>query len=296
MASLGFQKLIDFNQLPKDWDLVRLAVDWSGDPLLLMVEGKPKRPEASAGVDALCRWHNTPPRAHHLIHWTEGSPEAVCFEQSQGLSTFHIQPLAEGWLLGERRGGSATIYDKRGRVRAFLDLGDASEDLMTTPDGRVWVSYFDEGVYGGGMGSQGLVCFDRQGGQVFRYGEFADKSGLPRIDDCYAMNVMSSGDVWLNYYMDFPLVRLRDYALDRVWPEFGSLGSAFAIRGGFAIYEQDSHLMSRNLEEAEEAVAIEALDEGGCRLTPLCSPDAGIAARDSRFIINTGSAVYRLID
>ena len=29
--------------------------------------------------------------------------------------------------------------------------------------GQIWVGYFDEGVDGGGIGTEGLVCFDSNG-------------------------------------------------------------------------------------------------------------------------------------
>jgi hypothetical protein len=294
MTSLRFRKLIDLNELPKDWTLVRLALDWSGRPLLLMAEGKPEHPELSNDMEAFTRWYRTPPKAHHMIYWTGNAQKALCFEQSQRLSTFHVQPFGDGWLLGDRRGGLATVHDAHGYIRGSFDLGDASEDLQTTPDGQIWVSYFDEGVFGSGIGSQGLVCFDKTGLPVFRYGEFAEKNGLPMICDCYAMNVAPEGDVWINYYTDFPMVHLRDHALVRVWPEFGVMGNGFAIREGTGFSVRNLQFVSRNLDSLEIEV-IDALDENGSRLTPLSMAHIGMAARGSHMIINTGSAVFETI-
>ena len=151
MSPVRFCKRFDFADLPRDWSLVRIALDWSAQPT-------------------------------------------------------HIQRFQDGWLVGESRGGQTKLYDPQGRVRAELDLGDASEDLQTTPEGHIWVSYFDEGVFGNGIGAQGVVCFDGAGVPLFRYAEFAEQHGLPMISDCYAMNVGPGGEVWLNYYTDFPLV------------------------------------------------------------------------------------------
>ena len=84
-------------------------------------------------------------------------------------------------------------------------MGDASNDVQTTSNGHIWVSYSDEEVFGGGVGQHGVVCFDSAGRAIFKYSEFADQNQLPRIVDCYAMDVVNAEEVWLSYYSDFPL-------------------------------------------------------------------------------------------
>jgi hypothetical protein len=148
-----FRKRFDLSLLPHDWNVSRVAVDWKGSPLLLVEEGKPLRPSHDASMDARNIWLNTPPKAHHLIHWDGLSEITLRFEKSAGLFTFHVQPVGEGWLLGQARGGRADVYDKDGQPQRTLNLGDAINDAQTTPNGKIWVSYFDEGVYGRGIGS-----------------------------------------------------------------------------------------------------------------------------------------------
>ena len=166
---------------------------------MLFVEGKPEQPDFYGDPYALSNWYRTPPKAHHLVYWEAGQLRSIQFEESQGVSTFHIQPFEGGWLLGERRGGLTKVYDAHGALRFTLDLGDASEDVQTTPDGRIWVSYFDEGVFGNGVGRQGLICFDSAGRVLFQYADFAEQNALPTIADCYAINVDPTGAVWVNY-------------------------------------------------------------------------------------------------
>jgi hypothetical protein len=310
MVPIVFRKLIDFTAMPSDWAPVRLALDWSGLPLFLMVEGKPPRPDLAAiSADPLVftRWYRTPPRAHHLIHFDASAVRTIRFEQSTGLTTHHVQPFGDGWLLGDSRGGRGTIYDSQGNVRSTLDLGDASEDLQTTAQDRIWVSYLDEGVYGGGLGTQGLICFDGAGTPIFKYMEFAEKNGLPPIDDCYAMNVAGNGDVWLNYYSNFPLVHLHDFALEQIWQDFGSMGASFALRKGTAYYlrltsrdanapsVQEAQLTARELY-TQETLAFAAIDESGENLVPLPDSQLGFAGRGSHMVLNTGAALYRSID
>ena len=169
------------------------------------------------------------------------------------------------------------------------------------------MSYFDEGVFGGGLGPQGLICFDGGGTPIFQYREFAERNGLPPIDDCYAMNVAANGDVWLNYYSNFPLVHLRDFALEQVWPNFGAMGNGFALRQGSAFYlsftirdvnvppVREAHLISRELR-SEEALGFVAVDECGQGLVPLPVPQLGFVGRGSHMLLNTGEALYRSIE
>jgi hypothetical protein len=89
----------------------------------------------------------TPSKVHHVIYWDGEARRTLPLENSQGISSFHIQRFHDGWLLGEPRGGRALVYNQQGRLFRTLDLGDASEDLQTTQDGKIWASYFDEGVF-----------------------------------------------------------------------------------------------------------------------------------------------------
>ena len=293
-----FRKVFDLVGIPSDWKLVRLSLDWSGRPLLLFVEGKPPQPDFHHDIEAWSRWYRMPPKAHHVVYQEANQLQSVAFDHSQGLSTFHVQRFESGWLLGESRGGHATIYDAKGALRFVVELGDAIESIQTVADGRIWVSYFDEGVFGGGIGRQGLVCFDSSGKHLFKYAEFAETNDLPMICDCYALNVDASGDVWLNYYTDFPLVRLREYKLDKVWPDFGVLGNAFAIRGDEIIHLAKDQLSAITVSSEPRAEPLSAIprDVAGIELTPSPQRYADIAGRGSAFIINTGDAVYSMSD
>ncbi|HKF47177.1 MAG TPA: hypothetical protein VKB38_07445 [Terracidiphilus sp.] len=204
----------------------------------------------------------------------------------------HVQPYDSGWVLGYGRGGRANVYGTDGELLRTMKIGDAVEDLQTLSDGRIWVSYFDEGVYGSGISTQGLVCFDRAGKAIFKFREYADKPKLPPIDDCYAMNVTGHGDVWVNYYMAFPLVLLREMEASQHWLEFGSMGNAFAVRGDHVIYLRDSKLMTRRLEPMSEPENMDAVDASGNRLSPCATRYLSGAARGSSLVLNTGTAIY----
>lgn len=298
MTPPRFRKCLDFADVPADWQLVTVTLDWNGQPLLLFSEGKPPRPDFYKAPQAWSRWCRTPPEAHHVLYSEAGKVHTLRFEQSQGLSTFHIQRFEEGWLLGQRRGGAATVYDAHGKVHHTLDLGDASQDLQTTPQGHIWVSYFDEGVYGKTIGRQGLICFDGAGTPLFQFGDFAEQNALPMISDCYAMNVTRTGEVWLNYYMDFPLIHLRDFSVEQIWNDFGVLGDAFAVRGDEVLgIHADQLLLSSLLSPPEhDRITCKLEDETGEPLTLSTQSGASVAARGATLVINTGTALYKLLD
>jgi hypothetical protein len=289
-----FSKVFDLVNIPSDWKLVSLSADWYGQPLLLFVEGKPPQPDLHRDRQAWSRWYQTPPKAHHVVYLEAGQPQSVTLEQSQGISTFHVQRFESGWLLGESRGGRASFHDKSGALRSAVEFGDAIESIQTTTDGHIWVSYFDEGVFGGGIGRQGLVCFDSSGKDLFKYGDFAEQNDLPMICDCYALNVDSIGDVWLNYYTDFPLVKLHEQKLEKMWTEFGALGNAFAIRGDEIIYMTKGQISARSMAIEPCGEPLSEIPRDGAGVDLIATPQrcADTAGRGSAFILNTGDAVY----
>jgi hypothetical protein len=297
------KKRLEFKDYPADWRVLNVSVDWAGEPLVLFEEGKPPQPSREAGLDALVHWLNIPARAHHLIHWSGRTITHTQFANSmQALVVSYAQPFGEGWLLGEGRGGRTCIFDKAGsKLLRTLDLGDASQDIRTTSAGHIWVSYFDEGVFGQGIGQNGLVCFDANGKDIFRYADFAEEHGLPHIADCYALNV-SDDATWLCYYSDFPLVCLRDFQLERMWPEWGPT-QAFAIRGrrvvSFPAYRKP-YLLSRGLDDPAESIW-KLIDPEGTDLSKLIEnpPYDGrvsfsVAARGSRMYAWTDTALFEL--
>jgi hypothetical protein len=130
------------------------------------------------------------------------------------------------------------IYTRGGRFAREILLGDGVQSVQATSSGVIWTSYFDEGVFGNygwqsPVGASGLVAWDTDGNKLY---EFEPRNGLDSICDCYALNVESEEDIWLYYYTEFPLVRLRRREIESVWkmPLGGS--SAFAISAGHALF------------------------------------------------------------
>jgi len=92
MTSLVFRNRFEFAHAPADWKPVNVALDWSGNSLLLMVEGKGSSPSFT-DLEAWLRWHRTPPKAHHIVYWAGGTPETLRLEQGSWVNAEEVGRL-----------------------------------------------------------------------------------------------------------------------------------------------------------------------------------------------------------
>ncbi|WP_223642842.1 hypothetical protein [Corallococcus sp. EGB] len=192
----------------------------------------------------------------------------------------YVQPLPGGEVLlvnarcrylSERaHERNAHVYEPEGALSRELTLGDGIADVQATSDGQVWVSYFDEGVFGnrgwGGdetrrpIGEDGLVRFDALG----RRQESGVRMALPgeqSISDCYALNVASERETWFYSYTDFPLVRMRPGQPSTLWRS--------PVRGAHAIVVSDTHvLFGGGYDDAFQLQLFSLYDRGHQRLGP----------------------------
>ena len=103
---------------------------------------------------------------------------------------------------------NARRYNPNGQLIEAFTLGDGIEHVQIDETDTIWVSYFDEGIFGNfgwekPMGSEGLIAYRKNGSKLWGAGSYG-------IIDCYALNVVSSKEVYFYYYDDFFLVRLNE--------------------------------------------------------------------------------------
>lgn len=115
---------------------------------------------------------------------------------------------------------NANVYGVDGTRRRAFRTGDGVQSIQATVTGDVWVSYFDEGIFGNcswGDGeppsASGLARFDTEGLVTHR---FSPPAGGGEIHDCYALNVAQE-HVWAYYYSAFDLVRIDRAGRCRAW-------------------------------------------------------------------------------
>lgn len=161
------------------------------------------------------------------------------------ITASYVQPFAGGVLLADARCAwrgagadrNAVALDWSGRELGRFTLGDGIADLRVTPAGVIWAAYFDEGVFGNhgwshpgppAIGASGLVAFSSSGEVCFTYDAAAARTDS--ICDAYAMNLAGEDDVWLYFYTEFAIVRIRRGAY-RVWRPGVRGARALAVRG-----------------------------------------------------------------
>lgn len=141
---------------------------------------------------------------------------------------------------------NAAVYSSNGELEQRFCVGDGIADVQISEHGDIWVSYFDEGVFGNfgwnqPMGAFGLNCFNRCGELIWR---FSAPEGLDEIADCYAMNV-DGDNVWLCYYTDFAFVRVDKNKKKHVWKNQVHGAHALAVDGDrvllFGGYDKDKN-------------------------------------------------------
>ncbi|WP_449540290.1 hypothetical protein [Ferdinandcohnia sp. Marseille-Q9671] len=103
---------------------------------------------------------------------------------------------------------NARRYNPNGQLIDAFTLGDGINDVQIDETDTIWVSYFDEGIFGNfgweqPMGSDGIVAYSMNGERLWGAGDYG-------IIDCYALNVVSSKEVYFYYYNDFYLVQLNE--------------------------------------------------------------------------------------
>ncbi|MGG5255345.1 hypothetical protein ACQYAD_18115 [Neobacillus sp. SM06] len=147
-----------------------------------------------------------------------------------------VQPIDQkNWLLiCNYEKNNALIMNNQGEIIKKFYVGEGIQDCQVDKFNNIWISYFDEGIFGDSIiGNNGIVAFDSQGQILFTdYNVLIEKNNVPPIDDCYAMNV-NEDEVWLYYYSEFPLVRMKNKKLLGYWPNVNLKENG--ISNGFAI-------------------------------------------------------------
>ncbi len=237
------ERLFRFSDIVGDRHLINTTVGPGLNPVLFSLHEAPDyRIEQPGWASFPKKWAARP--NHFRIHHRVADEVWTTVDLPETDENYHqIQPLGhDKWLVVRGRAKdeedrNAHVLDESACLVRSFHAGDGVEDVQTTRTGRIWVSYFDEGVFGStGLGQSGLVCLDSEGSPVF---EFASVVGVdvPAIDYCYALNVCSDGEVWLCYYSDFPLVRLVDGKPQSIWNEHSVSGSpGFAVSGQAVLF------------------------------------------------------------
>lgn len=223
-----------------------------------------------------------------------------------------VQPLPGGGLIivssrCRLRDGhpehNAYIYGSNGFIERTGTVGDGVEDVQVSASGRIWVSYFDEGVAGSlgwaghpelaPVGDAGLVEFSAMLSPLWRY---APPRGLGLITDCYALNVAGE-TVWCCYFPDFPVARIDSQLVISGWQNDlrGITGLLATVRrcalvGGYPPYSDRFATGRRHGEKLEIEQIYRLTLPGGDELPE----DVRLLCRSNRLIAMLGLDVLGL--
>jgi hypothetical protein len=153
--------------------------------------------------------------------------------------------FADGrWLVVGSRTRSepnARIFAADGALLERFLLGDGIDHIVIDNADRIWVGWFDEGMFGNRgwqvpghewpPSSNGVACFTADGA-LAELPVWPEKAGM--IADCYALTPAGSG-VWASPYTEFPLVRFVPGKPVRWWRSQLAGPKAIAINGTYAL-------------------------------------------------------------
>lgn len=164
---------------------------------------------------------------------------------------------------------NACIYDATGQLKDSFLLGDGISQVQIDEMDTIWVSYFDEGIFGAfenmePIGAKGLVAYSKNGQKLWEANDYD-------IADCYAMNVVSSKEVNFYYYDSYKLVQLKDYIETASYMVEGEdLFDQFIFDQEDLIVQVDSYTVKRYKKSNQTitpSAIVTLIDEKGKRIS-----------------------------
>lgn len=287
MRSLQFEKIGDTPTLP-GFSFAASGVAGDQSLLFLFVEDSGRQAVFESdhgGIGSFPRARMDSSKRFRLLRESGGSVQSIDLP-SLDIAFLKIDMFPDGRLLlaaTRCNWRSETDYDlngivfdpRTGQANPIL-FGDGISDLQIDDRGRIWIAYFDEGIFGNygwghpgpaPVGQAGLVCFSGLGEKIW---EFPNDAG-PAIYDCYALNV-AGAEAAIVSYPDFPICKING--------EFQLTSKRTKLRGrhAFALSEAEI-LFSGQYGDPPDVAYIGRLDR-----------EEIILVRQARLLMPDGSA------
>lgn len=237
MKRIQLKKIFKSNQVSESVIFLNCSIDYNGKINILVVDGKyDNRSENKMFFKV------TPhsPQNYKLIIVDEET-KIVDFINQKMNFTEAMQITKDKYIFtcarSEFRNDSdfdrnCKVVNTSGNIINEFCIGDGVQDIQTNEKSEIWVSYFDEGIFGNygwenPIGKNGLNCFDINGALIYQY---TSPSYELSISDCYALNVVGNNQVWIYFYTDFPLLKITNNKIENSWklPIEGS--NSFAVK------------------------------------------------------------------
>jgi len=234
VLQITFSKVADIPEFSDEFSLAKRSVTNDGAGLFLFVESSAEEKFSQSNQQkkgVLPATRIAEPARFVLVQLRGGEIKKI--ELPELDTTFpHVDVFPDGRILvvGPRSAWrSEDDYDTNGLIfdpltgdRSCILLGDGIQNISIDSLAKIWVSYFDEGIFGnfgwGGpnskpVGWSGLNCFSADGKLIWSF-PLDDEYGS--ISDCYALNVQNE-TASLYFYTEFPLCRISTSFQRRYW-------------------------------------------------------------------------------
>ncbi|WP_254178001.1 MULTISPECIES: TetR family transcriptional regulator [unclassified Planococcus (in: firmicutes)] len=193
--------------------------DWTeNDGLAIILETRKQSWIQLNGVDIKLGFQ----RNFHSIRWIDSANLIV--------SALSDHPTRESSKLEQ------FIINREGKIMNTFYAGEYVADQVACKEG-IWFSYYDEGIFGGGIETEGLLLKDLSGMTLFRY--HSDLLDRPDIGDCYAICKGKGRELWLFPYSTFQLVAVDPHKRG-LWlfnvPEILHGSSGLCVRGAYTYF------------------------------------------------------------
>jgi len=221
MDAISFERLADYPSCSDDFSLVTRSVANDGSLLFLFVEKAGREAvhgkEIGKGGARFPRTRMETPMRFRLVKVMEGArsivdlpplnvtfPEVDLFPDGKVL----VAGTRCAWYAEGEFDLNGIVVDPVTGTHERILLGDGISRVNVDRQGRIWVSYFDEGIFGNfgwgnpgplPIGAAGLACFSETGEKLWEF--------EGNIADCYALNV-SGSEAFAYYYTEFPICRV----------------------------------------------------------------------------------------
>jgi hypothetical protein len=214
----------DFSEDFKGYQIVDASLGPRGEICILGIDTIPAR------IDGMFPPVQTSEAYNYKVLMKSANKKIEVFLPNQRWNFHFVQPIDNDNILlacarshyyeNNKYDLNAKVFDQNGHlVREFL-LGDGIQDLFVTEANNIWTSYFDEGIFGNygwndPIGSSGLICWDSNGNEIYKYSNDGDHS----ISDCYALNTISNEETWFYFDTDFEVARIHNKQIDYYKPD-----------------------------------------------------------------------------
>ncbi|MCI0713601.1 MAG: hypothetical protein L0154_25820 [Chloroflexi bacterium] len=280
---------MDIEPFLENQKLKSINIDPAGSVFLMTCDPLPPHSKYQNSTTQGFTQHRIP-TAYQIYDLTYGITYAIP-PQLHNFNNFQTLPDGKLLLVCSRQHDepNAQVYDHDGNVVKDMILGDGIEDVQTTLDGSIWVSYFDEGALG--WAQTCLIRYDPEGNIPHR---FLSPLGETAMADCYALNVVSENVVWCCTFTEFPLVNVltREF-----WRSPIYYAHAFAVNHDLVLFPDGSdetgylHLFEFGAKnQLIQLSQVQLISTDGDKINPYKKL---IVARGDVMLILDGTKLYR---